>query len=157
MKLVLVTLVLAALAEPKKKGIRTQIQEKIKAAKSYHYGDNLLCGACRSKKDQTSFGPCNKQNGNCPTVAGKRCLDGWDEEDTTCQTPKCDKVNCGSDGYCVAPNQCVCTALSSADGEGGCYHLRVRGLIGAGIALLVLVFSISACAIIQTALTKKNK
>lgn len=30
MKLVLVTLVLAALAEPKKKGIRTQIQEKIK-------------------------------------------------------------------------------------------------------------------------------
>ena len=30
MKLVLVTLILAALAEPKKKGIRTQIQEKIK-------------------------------------------------------------------------------------------------------------------------------
>ena len=30
MKLVLVTLILAALAVPKKKGIRTQIQEKIK-------------------------------------------------------------------------------------------------------------------------------
>ena len=38
---------------------------------------------------------------------------GWDEEDPTCQTPLCDKVNCGSDGFCVAPNKCVCTQLST--------------------------------------------
>lgn len=156
--IVLFTLILAALAEPAKKGIRTRAQLKSATMKTFHYGDNLLCGMCRDKKDQKKLGPCNKSNGKCPKVgSGSNCMEGWSDEDEKCQTPICDKVNCGSDGYCVGPNQCVCTALSSSDGEGGCYHLRVRGLIGAGISLVVLIVSISACAIIQTALSKKTQ
>jgi len=161
MKIVLFfALIFAALAEPKKKGIRTQVKEKLKSTKAYHWGDNLLCGECRSKKDQTAAGPCNKTTGKCPLVAGERCKAGWDEEDPTCQTPVCDKVNCGSDGFCVAPNKCVCTQLSTQftddDGNVGCYHLRVAGLKGAGAALIVLIISVSACAGIQTAFSKKK-
>jgi len=160
MKFTLVTiLALAAGASSNEKGIRTRVEEKAKTLQYYHYADNKkLCGMCRSLKDQQRPGPCDKRTGICPEVIdGTRCQAGWLEDDKSCQTPICDKVNCGSDGFCVAPNQCVCTALSTSDGEGGCYHLRVRGLIGAGAALLVLIISVSACAIIQTTFSKKNK
>ena len=39
---------------------------------------------------------------------------GWDSSDPQCVTPLCENVNCGSDGICISPEKCVCTALSAS-------------------------------------------
>lgn len=145
------------------KGLKKKINEKISNMPNYYWkrdgkGAKVLCGMCRHKADQDKIAKCNWKDGTCPEITnGQRCMKGWDPADAMCTTPLCETVNCGSDGVCIAPEKCVCTNLSASDGNGGCYHLRVRGLIGAGAALVVLIISISTCAIIQTATSKKTK
>jgi len=166
MKLIGFVVALLGVLEPyaaaSEKGLKKKINEKIGNMNNFYWRPNenepkVLCGMCRDKTDQDKNAKCNYKTGICPDIAnGQRCMKGWDSSDPQCITPICENVNCGSDGVCIAPEQCVCTALSASDGSGGCYHLRVRGLIGAGAALVVLIISISVCAIIQTATSKKN-
>jgi hypothetical protein len=68
-----------------------------------------------------------------------------------CMKPVCDfdksgsDSQCGTDNLCVAPDSCVCTGLTTRDETGKCYSLRVAGLKGAGISIVVLIVSILAC------------
>jgi len=107
---------------------------------------NYLCGSCKEGNK------CKKDNGACfsDDAADKTrlCATGW--TGNTCSEPLCDGVaDCGPMGYCVRPNECVCTKLwsqSFVEGKrAGCYSLRVSGLKGAGIAVCVLIASIFAC------------
>lgn len=109
-----------------------------------YWGDNCyqLCGQCLGDN-----ATCNKSDGKCTDESG--CLVGYTGE--ACMDPVCDfdKSNsdsqCGKDNYCVAPNSCVCTGLTTRDENGKCYSLRVAGLKGAGISIVVLIVSILAC------------
>jgi len=112
------------------------------------WGENghFLCGNCAKKDGQVQ--KCNKDDGKCPN---NLCQYGWKGEG--CDEPTCDQVDCMG-GACIGPNQCVCTGLTSKQtvkvGDSDavtCYSLRLSGLKGAVAALLVLIFSITGCAL----------
>jgi len=102
-----------------------------------------LCGRCLGGDNAT----CNKDTGVCTDESG--CAQGY--TGTTCMDPICDfdgsksDSQCGTDNFCVAPDSCVCTGLTTRDENGKCYSLRVAGLKGAGISIVVLIVSILAC------------
>jgi len=104
-----------------------------------YWGENcrLLCGKCKAD------GACDKTSGVCLDDTG--CGNGYSGD--KCMDPNCPPGHCGTGGgICVSQNQCVCPGLWSKNPEtGACYSLRVDGLKGAGVALLVLIASILAC------------
>jgi hypothetical protein len=97
----------------------------------------FICGNCKYNDDLKT---CNASDGKCDTLG---CTDGWSGDD--CQRPVCANDMCGPKGSCVKPNECVCPELWSKAEDGGCYSLRVSGLKGAAISLVVLIVSILAC------------
>jgi len=105
------------------------------------WGDdcNFLCGQCKGNNS------CSKENGKCLTENG--CETGWTDVD--CMKPLCyfgtSADQCGNGNLCVSPDSCVCTGLTTRDENGKCYSLRVAGLKGAGISIIVLIVSIFAC------------
>merc|ERR1712235_60674 len=107
------------------------------------WGDdcNFMCGNCKGNNS------CSKSNGECLEEGG--CETGWTGKD--CMKPLCTfgsgsgDNQCGTGNLCVAPDQCVCTGLTTKDDKGKCYSLRVSGLKGAGISIVVLIVSILAC------------
>jgi hypothetical protein len=95
-----------------------------------------LCGKCIGDSE------CTKDTGDCVDETG--CQPGY--SGTKCMEPVCPVGHCGPEGMCVKENECVCPGLWSKNADTGmCYSLRVDGLKGAAVALLVLIASILAC------------
>jgi len=151
----------------------------VAANNGFHYQDEnglgvLLCGKCKQQANQHAVGECFFKTGRCKFG----CIPGWQgvtkgdennisaESGSRCDEPICDEGLCGDQGKCVAPNQCVCTKLTSKydildenTGEvlkTGCYQLRVWGLIGAAASLVIVSVAITLCHCIQSARTKKG-
>lgn len=124
------------------------------SAEEFYYtedGHEYLCGNC---KDYTA---CDSSNGKC----SQGCATGWFtdasmEQNADCQQPKCDDVTCGGESICVAENQCACAKNYAKSEDGGCYSMRVDGLKGAFMAMLVLVCAISFCGLTQQHFEKKK-
>lgn len=118
---------------------------------------NNVCGYCKGNA------ACDKATGKCPAAA---CQDDWLGE--KCDEPKCfgSKTGCSLGGKCVAPNYCVCGALGAQivgkevtrEGTTGidCISLRMDGIKGAGIAMIVMFVSIGICGGIER-MRNKNK
>merc|ERR1712189_17927 len=119
------------------------------AAAQAHYwspeGSNIkaLCGYCADGV------ACDVNTGACPAA----CSAGYSGKN--CDEPVC-TVDCGEEGKCASPNNCVCGYLYANDEEGGCYGLRKDGVKGAFSALVVITVAISFCGGLQTYLTKKQ-
>lgn len=104
-----------------------------------------LCGHC---KDELK---CDKSTGKCQDG----CAGGWNGD--LCDQPSCDAIDCGADGKCVNPGQCVCGYLYANSEDGGCYSLRADGIKGFFAALLILICAITICGCTQHQLSKKSK
>ncbi|CAG5097944.1 Oidioi.mRNA.OKI2018_I69.XSR.g15302.t1.cds [Oikopleura dioica] len=127
-------------------------------------GIYVLAGECRSQKSGTKAGGNADifKNGRCKYG----CITGWtgtnakgevsEDKGSDCKTPKCDEGHCGTHGICVGPNRCVCSQLTAQNEDGGCYSLRVRGLIGAAASLAILIVCITTCHCIQQAYERKH-
>lgn len=118
-------------------------------------------GACTNAcSDGCVDSACNPVGGACTTV--KECTKGWKSDEAgRCDQPICSFVaegqGCSEGGKCVAPETCICgesgaqvVAKSQADEAGkhigfDCVSLRKDGLMGAGVALIVMSISISIC------------
>jgi len=124
---------------------------------------NNVCGYCKDNK------ACNKSDGNCPSTS---CEEGWEslKGETKCNKPICFGLEGCSFGKCVAPNYCVCGAEGAqivgkeveriVNGKKhtgiDCVSLRMDGIKGAGIAMLVMFVSIGICGGIER-MRNKNK
>jgi len=122
-----------------------------------YYGDNCNNACSTGCGDEG----CNA-DGTCTASA---CETGWSGE--KCETPKCFSDGCAYDGKCVAPNYCTCGKAGAQvvgierdfDGIVGtnCVSLRRDGIMGAGIALVVMACSITTCGFIANSKSgKKN-
>jgi len=118
-------------------GLKLIAAQSTDCPKGYWGADcRLLCGKCKADSG------CNKETGACLDDTG--CGNGF--SGAKCMDPNCPEGHCGPEGICVSENQCVCPGLwSKNELTGACYSLRVDGLKGAGVALLVLIASILAC------------
>lgn len=120
-------------------------------------------GYFRKTDDENCNYACSegcKGEGNLCESTGGKCLEGcntelWENSDT-CDVPKCfGSAGCSEGGKCVAPNTCICGESGAqvvakkvdVDGVEGtdCVSLRKDGIMGAGIALIVMLVSISIC------------
>lgn len=84
-----------------------------------------------------------------------------------CNVPVCwGSAGCAEEGECVAPNYCICGKSGAQvvgkqvrnDGIEGidCVSLRKDGIVGAGIAMIVMFVSISFCGGIERMRTSKR-
>merc|ERR1711953_254236 len=110
-----------------------------------NWGENnlYLCGQCKDNK------ACDAKTGTC----ADGCVEGWKND--KCDTPICN-VDCGAEGECVNPDQCVCGYLYANSEDGGCYSLRSDGIRGFFIALFVLIVAITFCGCTQHQMSKKS-
>lgn len=87
-------------------------------------------------------------------ICNNGCADNFSKDaDGYCIVPKC-TADCGS-GVCTGGTpQCSCFTNYANGDDGGCYSMRLAGLKGAMIALVVISSAITTCHIIQTKVTK---
>lgn len=112
---------------------------------------------------------CNADGGAC---VSSTCEDNWqnsEKDNNKCDAPMCFgkvKGGCAEGGQCVGPNTCICgqsgaqivAKAGEYDGVEGtnCVSLRKDGIMGAGVALVVMTISISICGGIERALNKNK-
>jgi len=113
------------------------------------YGTNCsnVCGFCLDSNGYDV--ECNSDTGECPD---EFCRKGW--EGVKCKIPICEKT-CPSDHPCIAPNVCDCGADINLI-QPNCENIRIRGLLGSGIAILVLTSSVFFCTYGSKAYRKKH-
>lgn len=102
---------------------------------------------------------CASTGGKCNT---EKCVDGWKngKEGGRCDVPVCEfngVAGCSEGGECVAPQTCICgqsgaqvVAKPQFDENDkligtDCVSLRKDGIMGAGIAIIIMSVSISIC------------
>jgi hypothetical protein len=103
---------------------------------------------------------CNESTGVCEL----NCANGW--SGLKCDNPSCEEATCEAvGGHCVAPNVCACPSSETSivaqyktnkngETEVWCDNLRISGLRGAAVGLVVLTSSITLCGIIERQMNK---
>lgn len=102
---------------------------------------------------------CSAIGGACTDTTG--CNEGW--KDAVKGSGKCDSpicfgdAGCSEGGTCIAKNHCICgksgaqVVAKNMVGDDGkfagvdCVSLRKDGIMGAGVALIVMTVAISIC------------
>jgi len=113
------------------------------------YGTNCsqVCGFCLDSNGNDV--ECDSTTGECPD---EFCREGW--EGVRCKTAICE-LACPSDHPCIAPNVCDCGEDINLI-QPNCENIRIRGLLGSGIAVLVLSFSVLFCSYGSKAYRKRH-
>lgn len=116
--------------------------------------ENEACNyAC---SDGCAESKCAEIGGKCDTA---ECVKGWESKNNNgkCDVPQCfGSAGCSEGGQCIAPNHCICGESGAQivakrvnqgeDNEGyDCVSLRKDGIMGAGIALVIMTVAISIC------------
>lgn len=106
------------------------------------------CGYCAGMESTGIYDrECDPVSGQC----ADGCLGGW--SGLNCDIPFC-KDGCNG-GECVYPNTCAnCGDISKV--SPGCTNIKLRGLLGSLIAIIVLTLSLAICGV-GTVLHERSK